>query len=95
MVGLGGRVREHRARDEPLSSLDRQPEQEPWEAHRGRLTARRQNVQGDREEQLPVIRIVQIEVVQHLLRHHHQIHSELQHTINSLLEFDEGDFVDS
>jgi len=61
-------VGEHRPRDEPLTTRERQPEQQTRDGDRRGLPAHGEQMQADREEQLPALRIAEVEVMQHLVR---------------------------
>src|SRR6266568_80982 len=56
-------VGEHRAGDEPLTACERESEQQARDRDRRGLPAHREQVQTDREEELPVLRIAEVEMM--------------------------------
>ena len=67
-IGHVRAVGEHGAGDQPLAARERQSEQQPRDRDRRGLPARGEQMETDGQEELPVLRIAEVEMVQHLAR---------------------------
>ena len=68
VIGHVRGVGEHGAGDEPLAAHERQSEQQPRDRDGRGLPTRREQMEPDRQEQLPVVRIAEVEMMQQLVR---------------------------
>ena len=66
VIADAGGIGDHRAGEEPLPAFERQSEEQPRDLDLRRLLARGEEVQADGEKQLAVLRVAQVEMVQHV-----------------------------